>query len=474
MHKQFTLALLGISIATPLIQIAPVRAVPQIATNPIVSKDFAIDRIVRIETRSGQGSGTIVKHVGNTYTILTAAHVVNNLYNSPVAITTPDRQEYSIAPSDVKIAPNSLDLATLTFQSDRTYTVAELGNSSTIARGERIFAAGFQAKSLRFYPGTVVAISHHDRDRGYGLAIGNAEILPGMSGGGLFNEAGNLIGINGKSVGTIDPNIDRSDNRDRVKPVSGLAIPIDTFTQIASKLNVEIDSRSVSPRETLRERVGEAFASTKASASAERLRQRQTPVTESSQPTADDFFITAQEKSQKGDYQNAIADYNRALVLNPQFEEIYFRRGIARSLTKDWQGAEADYTRAIEIKPQHAEAYLHRGSTRNLLANWQGAKSDFDVAITLEPNLASAYVGRGVALCELKNCQSGLKDYDRAISIDPNDADAFTRRAFAYHQLGNNRSAVANYVAAAELYQKQGKDSKYLETVQKIKQLVRL
>ncbi len=442
MHKQFTLALLGISIATPSIHAVPVLAVPQIATNPIVSKDFAIDRVVRIETRSGQGSGVIIKHVGNTYTILTAAHVVNNLYNLPVAITTADRQQYSIAPSEVKIAPNSLDLATLTFQSDRNYTVAELGNSSTIARGERIFAAGFQVKSLRFYPGTVVAISHQDRDLGYGLAIGNAEILPGMSGGGLFNEAGNLIGINGKSVGTIDPNIDRSGNRERIKPVSGLAIPIDTFTQIASKLNVEIDL--------------------------------QTPITRSSQPTtADDFFITAQEKSQKGDYQNAIADYNRALALNPQFEEIYFRRGIARSLTKDWQGAEADYTRAIEFNPQHAEAYLHRGGTRNLLANWQGAKSDFDVAIALEPKLTSAYVGRGLALCELKDCQSGLKDYDRAISIDPNDADAFTRRAFAYHQLGNNRSAVANYVAAAELYQKQGKDSKYLETVQKIKQLVK-
>jgi tetratricopeptide (TPR) repeat protein len=262
-----------------------------------------------------------------------------------------------------------------------------------------------------------------------------------MSGGGLFNEAGNLIGINGKSVGTIDPNIDRSGNRERVKPVSGLAIPIDTFTQIASQLNVEID--------------------------------RQNPVPKSSQPTADDFFIAAQEKSQKGDYQNAIADYNRALALNPQFDEIYFRRGIARSLTKDWQGAEADYTRAIEVKPQHAEAYLHRGSTRNLLANWQGAKSDFDLVVTLEPNLSSAYVGRGVALCELKNCQSGLKDYDRAIALNPNDADTYTRIAFAYHQLGNNRSAIASYVTAAELYQKQGKDSQYLETVKKIKQLVK-
>jgi tetratricopeptide (TPR) repeat protein len=441
MHKQLTPALVGLGIAIPLMQNAHVQAQVQSTTNnpQIVVKDFTQDRVVSIETRSGQGSGVIIKHVGNTYTILTAAHVVNDLRNAPLTIIAPDRQQYPIDPSDVKIAPNSLDLAIITFQSDRNYTVAELGDSLTLSRGQRIFVAGFQAKSLRFYPGTVVAISHQAQNNGYGIAIGNANILPGMSGGGLFNEAGKLVGIDGKSVGTTATPV--SPHREHVKPVSGLAIPINTFTQIASQLNVEIEPKP--------------------------------PVPASSSPTADDFFITAQEKSQKGDYPGAIADYNRALVINPKFEEIYFRRGIARSLTKDWQGAEADYTHAIEINPQHPEAYLHRGSVRNALSHWQAAKSDFDIAAILNPNIASIYVGRGVALCELNNCQSGLKDYDRAIAMNPSDAETYTRRAFAYHRLGNNRVAVENYLTAAELYQQQGKDSEYFEIVKKIKQLVR-
>jgi Trypsin-like peptidase domain/TPR repeat/Tetratricopeptide repeat len=434
-------------------QILPVLAQQQsptptpIQTPTISPQDFAKDRVVSIDTRSGQGSGVMIEHIGNTYTILTAAHVVNDLRNSPFTITTPDRQQYPIEPSAVKLAPNSLDLASVTFQSDRNYTVATVGDSQTVVRGQRIFVAGFGAKSLQFYPGTVVAISHQPQDRGYGIALGTATILPGMSGGGLFNEAGSLIGINGRSVGTTTASTNRnrvgvaSPLENRVKPVSGLAIPIDTFTQIASQLNVEIEQKFPKPL--------------------------------SSQPTADDFFISAQEKSQKGDYQGAIADYNSALAIDPQFKEIYFRRGIARSLTKDWQGAEADYTRAIEIESQHPEAYLHRGSIRNVLSNWQGAKSDFDIAAILNPNISAIYVGRGVALCELHNCQSGLKDYDRAIALNPYDADAYTRRAFAYHQLGNNRVAVENYIAAAELYQKQGKDSEYFETVKKIKQLVR-
>jgi Flp pilus assembly protein TadD len=457
MYKHLKPVLFGTSVAISVMQILPVRVIantPTISTTPTnpssdSRSELLRQRIVTIETRAGQGSGAIVRHVGNTYTILTAAHVVNDLRNSSLSVTTPDRQQYIVHPRDVKLAPNSLDLATITFQSDRDYAVAELGDSTRIDRGKQVFIAGFQGKSLKFFPGTVVASSRQIQAKGYGLAFGSVDVLPGMSGGGLFTETSSLIGINSKSIGTITGYLSLSDSRDlksqrptqRIKPVSGLAIPINTFTQIATQLNLDIAPT--------------------------------VPVTESSPITADDLFITAQDKSEKGDYSGAIADYNRALEIDPKFLEIYFRRGIARSLTKDWPGAEADYTRAIAIDAEHPEAYLHRGSMRNIQSNWQGAKVDFNTAIYLNPNIAAAYLGRGFALCELNDCQHGIKDYDRAIVLDPNSAEAYNRRAHAYHRLGNNRNAIANYVTAAELYQKQGKDGDYLKTVAKIKLLVK-
>lgn len=436
MTKPVIPALLGVSITTTMFsQIATVRAV---AASPIGNIS---DRIVLIQTRSGQGSGVIIKHTGSTYTILTAAHVVNDLRSSPVQITTPDQKKHLSNPVEVNIAPNSLDLATISFQSDRDYAVAKLGNSSAVSKGQPIFAAGFQGTALKFHSGTVVAISHQAQDRGYGLAIGNADIFPGMSGGGLFNEAGTLIGINGKSIGVTEVSPRKEDSRTNIKPVSGLAIPINTFTQVASQLNVN---------------VGE-----------------QLPALIPSKLTADDFFITAGNKSQKGDYRGAIADYDQALALNPQFGEVYFRRGIARTLIQDWRGAEADYSQAILIKPEYAEAYLHRGSIRNTLNNWRGAKLDFDLAIAFNPNSLPAYLGRGVALCELNDCNGGLQDYNRVIALNPTYAEAYTRRGFAYYRSGNRRGAIDNYLAAAELYRQQGKDRDYLETVMKIKQLVR-
>jgi tetratricopeptide (TPR) repeat protein len=457
MYKHLTPALFGASLAISVMWMLPDRAIantpidPTIPTSSISESraELARQRIVTIETRAGQGSGVLIRHVGNTYTILTAAHVVGDLRNAAFSITTPDRQQYIVQPSDVKFAPNSLDLATITFQSDRDYAVAELGDSTRIDRGKQVFIAGFQGKSLKFFPGTIVASSRQMQAKGYGLAFGSVDVLPGMSGGGLFTETGSLIGINGKSIGTLAGYVSQNDSRtpksqqptQRIKAVSGLAIPINTFTQIASQLNLDI-----APTETI-------------------------PV--SATLTADDLFITAQEKSETGDYPGAINDYNRALAIDPKFLEIYFRRGIARSLNQDWSGAEADYTRAISIDAEHPETYLHRGSMRNIQSNWQGAKIDFNTAIYLNPNIAAAYLGRGFALCELNDCQRGLKDYDRAIALAPNSAEAYQRRAHAYHRLGNNRSAIANYVTAAELYQRQGKDSEYLQTVAKIKLLVR-
>jgi S1-C subfamily serine protease/Flp pilus assembly protein TadD len=457
MYKYLTPALFGTSVAISVMQILPDRAIantpidPTIPTSSIGAShsELVRQRLVTIETRAGQGSGAIIRHVGNTYTILTAAHVVGDLRNAPFSITTSDRQQHIVQPIDVKIAPNSLDLATITFQSDRDYAVAELGDSTQIDRGKQVFIAGFQGKSLKFFPGTVVASSRQNQARGYGLAFGSMEVLPGMSGGGLFTETGSLIGINGKSIGTLAGYISQNDSRasqsrqptPRIKAVSGLAIPINTFTQVASQLNLDIAPIAAMPA--------------------------------SSTLTADDLFITAQTKSERGDYAGAISDYNRALAIDPKFLEIYFRRGIARSLTSDWSGAEADYTRAISIDAEHPEAYVHRGSIRNIQSNWQGAKIDFNTAIYLNPNIAAAYMGRGFALCELNDCQRGLKDYDRAISIDPNSAEAYQRRAHAYHRLGNNRRAIANYVVAAELYQKQGKDIDYLKTVAKIRLLVK-
>ena len=66
-----------------------------------------------------------------------------------------------------------------------------------------------------------------------------------------------------------------------------------------------------------------------------------------------------------------------------QYAIAYSNRGAARSAQGDNEGAIADYTRAIEINPQLANAYANRGVVRNALGDKAGAIVDFQRAAEL-------------------------------------------------------------------------------------------
>ena len=99
-----------------------------------------------------------------------------------------------------------------------------------------------------------------------------------------------------------------------------------------------------------------------------------------------------------GDYEGAIADYDRAIEINPQHANAYNNRGIAKNKMGDYEGAIADYDRAIEINPQYTIAYNNRGNTKNDMGDYEGAIADYDRALNIDPKYINAIHNRGVAL----------------------------------------------------------------------------
>ena len=61
--------------------------------------------------------------------------------------------------------------------------------------------------------------------------------------------------------------------------------------------------------------------------------------------SADDFFNSGLARQTKGDLDGAIADYSKAIELNPKIAEAYNNRGLARYDKEDFDGAIADYTK---------------------------------------------------------------------------------------------------------------------------------
>jgi tetratricopeptide (TPR) repeat protein len=87
--------------------------------------------------------------------------------------------------------------------------------------------------------------------------------------------------------------------------------------------------------------------------------------------------------NKKGDFDEAIRCYSKAISLKPDSAALFYVRGRAY-LKKDlYDNAISDFTRAIALKPGYAEAYNHRGVTYIGKGENQKAMADFNKACEL-------------------------------------------------------------------------------------------
>lgn len=64
----------------------------------------------------------------------------------------------------------------------------------------------------------------------------------------------------------------------------------------------------------------------------------------------------------QGDYNQAIAWFDKAIAVEPSFTEAYCNRGTAYYEKGEADAAIADFSKAIEIEPDFAEAYYNRAA----------------------------------------------------------------------------------------------------------------
>jgi tetratricopeptide (TPR) repeat protein len=104
----------------------------------------------------------------------------------------------------------------------------------------------------------------------------------------------------------------------------------------------------------------------------------------------EEYARSAVAKSDAGDYSGAIADFSKALEMNPISPWLYRNRGVTRLRQGDFADAFDDATKAIAIDPKYAEAYSTRGSARASQGDLDDGISDCSRAIELDPRLAEA------------------------------------------------------------------------------------
>jgi tetratricopeptide (TPR) repeat protein len=150
----------------------------------------------------------------------------------------------------------------------------------------------------------------------------------------------------------------------------------------------------------------------------------------------------------------------------------YLKSGTQKFWKQDDQGALADFDRAIQLDPNFVEAYNRRGHLkRNRLKDYQGALADFNRAISLEPNNAFLYTNRGILKAErLDDPQGAIVDFNRSISIKPDYGFFyFARGSVKVDLLKDRTGGIADTQLAAKLFKQEGDTANYQIATEKLK-----
>lgn len=140
--------------------------------------------------------------------------------------------------------------------------------------------------------------------------------------------------------------------------------------------------------------------------------------------------------------------------LESQFEKDstdYANSGIVKMHLERYQEALADFDRALEIDPTNLYAWNNRGYTYTLLEDYQKALPDFEEAIKLDNSYPYPYNNRGLSKIKLGQTEDGLADIMTSLQLYEDNAYGFRNLGIYYFDQGEDQQALSNFQKALQL-----------------------
>jgi serine protease Do len=251
--------LTGLMTGVALVSMVVIAAPAQARTAKEVAK-VAVPSTVRIDnliSPKDGGSGVIIAKTKNTYTVLTANHVVKNP-NADYQVFTSKQKTYAV--KEVKSLQETAgqpDLAIVTFESSEEQAIAPVSNSDEASIGSGIYIAGYPMtgdgsaeREFEFTAGQVTS-RPSSKPEGYTMRY-DAVTRRGMSGGPVFDVSGRLVGIHGqgdRESGMVKLESGGSTTNAEIKTGFNAAVPINTFRSLMSQVNLDPSMLAVDDKE---------------------------------------------------------------------------------------------------------------------------------------------------------------------------------------------------------------------------------
>lgn len=146
-------------------------------------------------------------------------------------------------------------------------------------------------------------------------------------------------------------------------------------------------------------------------------------------------------------YDKAMSDFEKALSLDENCKEAFLGKGIFYNKDNRYDEALACYSKAIEIDNEYLAAYKMRAGLYAVIDNRENEElRDYTSIVELEPDKSDYYYKRGRILIEKAQYKAALSDLNKAIELDrENDFWRYLSRAEVYGRLGDCAAAEKDF-----------------------------
>jgi ATP-dependent Clp protease ATP-binding subunit ClpC len=166
---------------------------------------------------------------------------------------------------------------------------------------------------------------------------------------------------------------------------------------------------------------------------------------------ARDEFDRGRVLHKERDFTGAIAAFQRALELDPDYAEAAFRLGLAHEDDRQFRKAVTAYDRCLQIKPDHVQAATNIGESYRKNERYKDAVKAYDRALRIRSDYLYALAGRAESMRMLGEHEQSLTWFDKALAVGPRHAFAIQGKAASLNAQRRFKDALPLWEKALEI-----------------------
>ena len=156
------------------------------------------------------------------------------------------------------------------------------------------------------------------------------------------------------------------------------------------------------------------------------------------------YYCLAYHGEARGQLDQSIANYQKALEINPDFGDAHTYLAEALAETGRFTQAVKHFDRALELEPENPEAHNSYGKALAERGEIERAARHFTQAVLLNPENVEARHNLAVTLAQRGKWHQAIENWEKAIQIDDNPQFRYFL-ATVYEKVGRIDEAVEQY-----------------------------